>query len=102
MGIDKIIVIPSPMGGEYAIPALDMIRKLNKATYAELDGSILMEDLLEKYEAHPISYSKKLNPIILHTTGTVSGMHKPVPLTNKAINAAVLSIQKSREVFDDF
>lgn len=102
LGIDKIIVIPSPMGGKYAIPALEMIRKLNKAMYAEMDGSILMEDLLDEYEAYPISFYGKTSPIILHTTGTVSGMHKPVPLTDKAINSVVLSFQEARETFDDF
>ncbi len=102
LGIKNIVLLPSPMGGKYAIPAFDVIRKLNKALYGELEDSILMEDLLEKYDAHPISVSKKAGPIILHTTGTVSGMHKPVPMSNKAINSAVLSLIKARELFDDF
>ena len=102
LGIKNIIVLPSPMGGEYAIPAFDMIRKLNRDLFKELPDSVLMEDLLEEYEAYPISISKKASPIILHTTGTVSGMHKPVPLTNKAINSVVLSIMDARKTFDDF
>ena len=102
LDIKNIIVLPSPMGGEYAIPALDMVRKLNRDVYRELPDSVLMDDLLNKYEAYPTSVSKEASPIILHTTGTVSGMHKPVPLSNKAINAVVLSIMKAREEFDDF
>jgi acyl-CoA synthetase (AMP-forming)/AMP-acid ligase II len=102
LGIKNVIVLPSPMGGEYAMPAFDVVRKLNKAMYSELPDSILMEDLLDEYEAHPISVSKEAGPIILHTTGTVSGMHKPVPMSNKAINSVVVSIMKAREEFDDF
>ncbi|MBE6514601.1 MAG: acyl--CoA ligase [Thermoplasmata archaeon] len=102
LGIKKIIVIPSPMGGDFAIPAFDLARRLNAEMYRELPGSILMEDLLEKYEAYPISYAKEVQPIILHTTGTVSGMHKPVPLTNKAMNSFVVSVLEAKESFEDF
>jgi len=102
LGIDKIIILPSPMGGEYAIPAFDVVRKMNKTLCGELEGVLLMDDLLEKYDAHPISVSKKASPIILHTTGTVSGMHKPVPMSNKAINNVVLSFREARKSHDDF
>ena len=102
LGIKNIIVIPSPMGGDYAIPPFEVARKLNKELFSELEGSILMEDLLEKYEAYPITYPDKPSQIILHTTGTVSGMHKPVPLSNKAINSFVLSLLKAKDEFEDF
>ena len=102
LGIENIIVLPSPMGGDYAIPAFELVRKLNKDACSELSGCILMEDLLEKYEAYPISISKEASPIVLHTTGTVSGMHKPVPLSNKAMNSFVLSFMKAEETFEDF
>ena len=102
LGINNIVLLPSPMGGEFAIPAFDMVRKMNRTLCADLEGVILMDDLLEKYEAHPISVSKKASPIILHTTGTVSGMHKPVPLTDKAINTVVLSFRKARAEHEDF
>ncbi len=102
LGIKNIILLPSPMGGEYGMPAFEFVRKLNKGLYRELEGSILMEDLLEKYEAHPISMSDEPKPFVLHTTGTVSGMHKPVPLSNKAINSVVLSLIQAKDEFDDF
>ncbi len=102
LGINNIIILPSPMGGDYAIPAFDVVRKLNKELSREISGCILMEDLLEEYEAHPISVSKEAGTIILHTTGTVSGMHKPVPLSNKAINSFVVSFIRAQDKFDDF
>lgn len=102
LGLRNIILLPSPMGGEFAIPALEAMRNLNKEMFRELPGGLLMEDLLEKYEARPITYGKGNSPIILHTTGTVSGMHKPVPMTDKAINAFVVSAIKAKETYEDF
>lgn len=102
LGIKKIVVIPSPMGGDFAIPPFEIARKLNRQLYSELEDSILMEDLLKEYEAYPIAYPKEESPIILHTTGTVSGMHKPVPLSNKAMNSFVLSLLEAKETFEDF
>ena len=92
LGIRNIIILQSPMGGEYGMPPLEMIRVLNRELFREMSGGILMEDLLNEYEATPISYGDGTSPIILHTTGTVSGMHKPVPLTDKAMNSFVTSI----------
>ena len=102
LGIRNIIVLPSPMGGEYAFPALEWARKLNRELYREIPDGVHMDDLLNRYEAYPISIPKEPSPIVLHTTGTVSGMHKPVPLSNKAINSFVLSIIKAKETFEDF
>jgi acyl-coenzyme A synthetase/AMP-(fatty) acid ligase len=102
LGIKNIVVIPSPMGGDYAIPPFEVARKMNKELFRQLPDSILMEDLLAEYEAYPIYCPEEPSPIILHTTGTVSGMHKPVPLSNKAINSFVVSLLKAKETFDDF
>jgi len=41
-------------------------------------------------------------PIILHTTGTVSGMHKPVPQTDRAMNSFVLAAMEAKDNFEDF
>jgi acyl-coenzyme A synthetase/AMP-(fatty) acid ligase len=102
LGIKNIVVLPSPMGGDYAIPALDVARKLNKELCREIPELVMMEDILEKYEAHPIAYAKKPGQFILHTTGTVSGMHKPVPLSNKNINTFVVNFIKAKDTLEDF
>lgn len=105
LGLRHIIVLGSPMGGDYAIPALEMVRNVNRELFCELDGGLLMEDLLQEYEAFPISYGRDKSvegSVILHTTGTVSGMHKPVPMSDRAMNAAVTSVMKAREIYDDF
>ena len=105
LGLRNIIVLESPMGGEYGIPGLEMIRNLNKALFRELPGALLMEDLLKEYEATSIAYGKGKSSdtsVILHTTGTVSGMHKPVPMSDKAMNSFVASAIKAKETYKEF
>ena len=105
LGLRNIIVLQSPLGGEFGIPAAEAVRKVNAALFSELDGGLLMEDLLKKYEATPISYGRKKSSdssVILHTTGTVNGMHKPVPMSDKALNAFIPVAMKAKSTYDDF
>ncbi len=105
LGLRNIIVLESPMGGEFAIPALEVVRKLNTDLFRELEGGLVMEDLLTKYEATPIAYGRKRSSdssVILHTTGTVNGMHKPVPMSDKALNAFIPIAMKTKETYEDF
>ena len=103
LGLRNIIVLQSPMGGDYAFPALEIIRTMNKEQFRELSGGYLMEELLQKYEAFPLNCEDEdQTDIILHTTGTVSGMHKPVPMTDRAMNAFVISAIKAKETYEEF
>lgn len=105
LGLRNIIVVESPMGGEFGIPALEALRKMNADMDRKIPGCLLMEDLLKKYEATPIIYGNRdpLEPaVILHTTGTVSGIHKPVPMSDKAINAFVVSAIRAKDSYEDF
>ena len=75
LGLRNIILLESPMGGEFPIPMLEAVRKMNTLMFREFSGGLLMEDLLREYEATPISYGENESTdcsIILHTTGTVS------------------------------
>ena len=105
LGLRNIIVLESPMGGEYAIPPLEMVRKLNTSMFRELDGGLVMEDLMKEYEASPIAYGGAKSSdgsIILHTTGTVSGIHKPVPMSDKALNSFVIAALEAKDTYEDF
>ena len=105
LGLRNIIVLESPMGGEYALPPLEMVRKLNTSMFRELEGGLVMEDLMKEYEAAPIAYGNEKSSegsIILHTTGTVSGIHKPVPMADKALNSFVICAMEAKDTYDDF
>ena len=105
LGLRNIIVLGCPMGGEFAVPALELVRKMNTALFRELDGGLVMDDLLREHEAKPIVYGRKKSSdsaVILHTTGTVNGMHKPVPMSDKALNAFIPTALKAKETYEDF
>lgn len=105
LGLRNIIVLGSPMGGEYAIPPLEIARKLNTSMFREFEGGLVMDDLLQEYEASPISYGKDVSTdasVILHTTGTVSGIHKPVPMSDRAVNSFVVGAMEAKETYEDF
>ena len=105
LGLRNIILLESPMGGEFPIPMLEAVRKTNTLMFRELSGGLLMEDLLRDYEATPISYGDQElsdSSIILHTTGTVSGIHKPVPMSDKALNSFVVCALKIKDTYEDF
>ena len=105
LGLRNIILLESPLGGEYGVPAFEAVRKVNVTLFRELEGGLLMEDLLKEYEATPIVYGRKKSSdgsIILHTTGTVNGMHKPVPLSDKNVNAFIPVAMKTKDTYDDF
>ena len=105
LGLRSVIVLGSPMGGEYGVPALEFVRNTNRELFRELPDAILMEDLLKEYEAYPISYGKNKSSegsVILHTTGTVSGMHKPIPMSDMAVNSCVKWVMEAKETYEDF
>ena len=105
LGLHSIIVLESPMGGTFGVPALEVIRNTNRELFKELPGGLLMEDLLKEHEAFPIAYGKDKSSessIVLHTTGTVSGMHKPIPMSDSAVNAAVACFIEAKETYEDF
>ena len=105
LGLRNIILLEAPMGGEYAIPPLEAIRKLNASMFRELEGGLLMEDLLRDHEATPIAYGDTKSSdssLILHTTGTVSGIHKPVPMSDRALNSFVVCVRGVKDTYEDF
>ena len=102
LGLRNIILLESPMGGKYAIPPLEMVRKLNTSMFREMDGGLVMEDLLKEYEATPIAFGKPESTdgsVIMHTTGTVSGIHKPIPMADRALNAFVVSAMDAKGMY---
>ena len=90
LNINNVIVyhcIPSPdgMGGK-------MRQNHKDHEYLELkkvDGVLFLDDLKEEYIGTPVYYASdytKDGAVVFHTSGTTSGIHKPVPLSDMAFN----------------
>ena len=104
LGLRNIIILESPMGGDYGVPAFEVVRKMNAFTLKKGSECLMMSDLLKRYEATPISYGSKGSSdysMIMHTTGTSSGIHKPVPMSDRAINSFVIRAVEAKETNED-
>ena len=92
-GIRNMILEHIPLGGPCGRRDLETQNRMNYRLLRQIPGVLFMEDLLEKYEAAPIRYGNEGSQnaaLILHTSGTTGGIHKPIPLSDRAFNEAVV------------
>ena len=92
LGLRNIIISHISAAGPFAPPELKLHSRMIQRQLRTIPGILFMEDLLEKYEAWPIVYGRSASAedaLIIHTSGTVSGIHKPVPFSDRAFNESV-------------
>ncbi len=78
LGIRNIIILKASVG-----------ENENYKSLKKVDGVLFMEDLFDKYTENDIIYStekSKDDAVIFHTSGTTSGIHKPVPISDRGFN----------------
>ena len=97
-GLNNIILVHQ----EYKISKYfdRMAKQMQEMNYRQLKnipGVLDMHALLVKYEATPIQKSTTMDDAayIVHTSGTTKGIHKPIPLSDKAVN------ETARRILDD-
>lgn len=95
LGIRNIVVLP--VSSREKAPAEGAPgRHLEKSRLLrEYRGVLFMDELLRRYAGCPILCGKEKNDsaaVIAHTSGTVKGIHKPVPLSDAGLNAAAESL----------
>ena len=99
-----IIVLPVRFQGKYADPAIDFFSRMNYRCLKRSSAVLFMDDLLKKYEAYPIvdgSGESAEDAAIIHTSGTTKGIHKPIPLSDEALNYAAVSFLRHKD-FEPF
>lgn len=93
MGIRYIIILHIPVkAGELCSIEEEEGHKRNCAALSKIRGVLFMEDLLEKFMGFPAAKDEEESSeaaVIVHTSGTTSGIHKPVPLSDTALNESV-------------
>ena len=101
LGLRHIIILHVPIAGPAAIPMLTAAQEARYAAVKVLYNPICMESLLEEYGDGPIHYASQETreaAIILHTSGTTSGVGKPVPMSDRALNAAVARFMMMKDI----
>ena len=93
LGLRNIIILHISPSGRYTSQQTQFKSRENYSRLQNCQGALFMEDLLEIYEATPICYGAKEPDeaaVICHTSGTVKGIHKPIPLSDDGLNAIPL------------
>ena len=96
LGLGSIVVMHVPVEGQFVAPELGMFYRPLTQQLRQINGVLFMDQLLTQYEATPISYARGLadDAAIIHTSGTTSGIHKPVPLSDRGLNEAAARLRR--------
>lgn len=90
LGLRNVIFLHSRLGGPCTGPAELVYDEFNQYMLKRLRGTVFMEDLLGQYACAPVQYGSG-DPdhlaVITHTSGTTKGTRKPLPFTDRAVNA---------------
>ncbi|MBR3226197.1 MAG: acyl--CoA ligase [Atopobiaceae bacterium] len=101
LGLNHVIVLHVTMAGATAMPVMTASQDFKNVSMKMLYWPYCMETLLARYGNGPVHYAQQEtdeNALIMHTTGTTSGTGKPVPMSDNALNAAVQSFMKIKNI----
>lgn len=91
VGLRHIIVVETSMQTPCPTAGAQFMLMHNLQQIRSMPGVLLMRDLLARYAATPIAYGGGTNDdaaVIVHSSGTTKGTHKPIPLSDVALNTA--------------
>ena len=97
LGIRKAVILPTYVDGRFAAPVERLQAKFYEPVYRLSPDVEVMDELFDIYETTAFTESRKKNDeaaAITHTSGTTKGIHKPIPLSDAALNSAVLSMMR--------
>ena len=89
-GLRNIILLHSRMGGPCLGYAEMLYNEFNCRALRRLPDVRYMDDLVEQYKDHAIHYGRRGGDnlaVICHTSGTTNGTRKPLPYTDRMVNA---------------
>lgn len=89
--INHVILLETPCKGRFVGAAEKAYLQSQRRELRTISEVVRMKDLLITYEAYPIETTSQKSDetaVIIHTSGTTKGIHKPIPLSDAALNAA--------------
>lgn len=93
LGLRNIIVVHSEVTGPCTSKAMRESANWISNEIRKIPGVVFLRDMLLKYETTPFTPSRSLDAesaIIFHTSGTTKGIHKPIPMSDQAMNEAAM------------
>ena len=97
LGLRNIILLHSLLGGPCSGPAELIYNEFNYHALQKLEGTVFMQDLLQKYGSARIVYGPNDADhiaVITHTSGTTKGTRKPLPYTDRVFNTTATNFGK--------
>ena len=91
------VVLRTFVDGPYSAPVERLQAKLYGRIVEVCPDVMTMDRLQDRFEATPFAAGPEKNDeaaVITHTSGTTKGIHKPIPLSDKAMNSAAVSLMK--------
>ena len=103
-GLRNAIVLPTAVDGPFAAPVERLQANLYGRIVEICPDVVTMDKLIDRYETKPFTPVSGKNDeaaVITHTSGTTKGIHKPIPLSDFAMNSAAVSLMQ-HELFSKF
>ena len=107
LGLRNIILLKADIRTVNYLPGLMRLSAMGQMVIRHRHDAVYMEDLIRKYEAAELKGSVETSEeaaIILHSSGSNSGMRKPIPYSDSAFNegaARFLRVPEYREMFEE-
>ena len=95
--LKNAIVLRTFVDGPFAAPVERLQAKMYGRIVEVCPDVVTMDRLIDRYETASFIPSSKRNDeaaVITHTSGTTKGIHKPIPLSDLAMNNAAVSLMK--------
>ena len=93
LGLRNIIVVHSEVTGPCTSKAMRESARWINRELRKIPGIVFLGDLFIHYETTPFTPIRSLDnesAIIFHTSGTTKGIHKPIPMSDQAMNEAAM------------
>lgn len=104
LGLRNAIVLPTFVDGSFAAPLERLQTKFYEPIARICPDVKFMDKLFDIHETFRFAEGRKRNDeaaVITHTSGTTKGIHKPIPLSDLALNSSALNMMK-HEAFQAF
>ena len=103
LGLRFVLLLHLPMGGSTVPAPMTMSFEQKTAMLRSVWGPLYMDFLVNVYGHTPVSYAEPEScdtAAIIHTSGTTGGSGKPIVMSDRALNAMIRMVVKSKS-YDD-